>query len=1021
MAVKFSFLRLPLLIVLPLVLALPIGLRAQQSPYVDPALRALLRPAAQQALRNAVPVAGKPAPQALALDVAVRRNSVYDVPMVSLFARIRDEAAIADVQSAGGSIGSRVGSMITVDVPLEKLSALLASPHFTTFEASHTITVSNDSSMKVIRADLVRRASGGTWTGTAGRGVIVGFVDTGIDFTHDDFLDSNGAPRVLEVWDQTDQSGAPPAGMSYGRYCNQGMLATVVANPADRTACPEIDRNGHGTHVAGSAAGDGSAVGAGGTPFTYAGVAPLADIISVKAGEGTFSQTNVVDGLVWLEREARRLNKPMVVNLSLGTQSGAHDGTSIYETTIDSLSRAGFIVVVSAGNEGYNENDFNPDGTAPPRLPTYFHGSGAAGTSRDFTIDIHSYVADTGTCNDFVNFGLWYNSPDMLDVSVVRPDGGVVTAPFAQVKETDSAFGNVRIDNASSGVDPANNAYEADIRINDCGSGSPPVAGSWTIRVSSSHDGSGKPYHLWMYGQSLGSATMAFGAQNFDNHYVVSTPGNARSAVTVGAFFTKLCWNSPAKPDGPVCFTTREAVGDLARFSSGGPTRDGRLKPEITAPGLGIASARSRFASPAANRILFDGVHWINQGTSMAAPMVSGAIALLLQVHPTLTADGVKNILAQASDHDSFTSRVYDASADALPQYWWGYGKLNVCAALSVSGGATGADSGPVVITPAADTIPVNATTRFFSCSPAGGLIAFRSANSSIATVDANGTVHALQVGQTQIIAVSGAFADTADVVVTAPATLAITLRSVAPATTTLGKRGTQLPLLATTLRADGYEAIRVTQLSYRITGIDPAARIDLVVDANRNGVIDEGERTIASRQAALSGTPLQIDVQPDSLIVAQRDSVNLILAVEISGTQPNGAAFAAEFIPSGTHTTDIRSAATDRVTAPSGPLASSIAATTLLADNETFSLSENPVRSGRVVFNFASAPRSAAVYTLTGRRVADLKPRMIGNSVTWDLTNDNSERVATGAYLVLIDLGGSIIKQKLFVIAGAQ
>ena len=77
-------------------------------------------------------------------------------------------------------------------------------------------------------------------------------------------------------------------------------------------------------------------------------------------------------------------------------------------------------------------------------------------------------------------------------------------------------------------------------------------------------------------------------------------------------------------------------------------------------------------------------------------------------------------------------------------------------------------------------------------------------------------------------------------------------------------------------------------------------------------------------------------------------------------------------------------------------------------------------MRSGRVVFNFAETPRTAGVYTLTGRRVADLKKLMVGNSVSWDLTNDDGDRVATGAYIVIFDMAGRLVRAKLFVIAGA-
>ncbi|HUP89731.1 MAG TPA: S8 family serine peptidase, partial [Longimicrobiales bacterium] len=506
---------------------------AQQIPYVDPALRSV------------TPAAG----------VAMRPATAFDVARVSVFVLLADEGGVGELIAAGARIGSRVGNIVTADLRIDKLPTLFTSPHFKMFEAAREVRVQHDSSMKAIRADLVRRAQGGAWTGTTGRGVVVGVYDTGLDFNHDDFLDQAGNTRVLSIWDQTVTTGTPPAGFVYGTFCSRAAIQQTINTPGS-TACPQQDSNGHGTHVAGTAAGDGSAVGIGGTPFQYAGVAPLADLVIVKGGNGLFSESGIVDGLVFLERQAKQLNRPMVVNLSLGSQAGAHDGSRLYETVVDSLSRAGFIVVFSAGNEGTNNTDKNPDGTSPTPFTQYFHGSGVPGTSRDFTIEISPYLASTGVCNDFVNFSLWYEAADAFDVTIVRPDGGMVTAPFRQTREVDSPNGNVRIDNGSNGPNPRNNAFEADIRINDCGSGSPPAAGLWTLRVSTISSVTGKRFHFWMYAQDLGGASVARGRAGFDNHYTVTSPGNARSAITVGAFASRMCWNSPAKPEGPVCFLT---------------------------------------------------------------------------------------------------------------------------------------------------------------------------------------------------------------------------------------------------------------------------------------------------------------------------------------------------------------------------------------------------------------------------------------------------------------------------------
>jgi subtilisin family serine protease len=887
-------------------------------------------------------------------------------------------------------------------------------------EAAQSIRINHDSAMKAIRADEVRRLVGGVWTGATGAGVIVGVYDTGLDFRHDDFLDANGRTRLLGLWDQT-RSGTPPPGFALGHYCSQDAIQRVIDSPTDTSPCPEQDSNGHGTHTAGSAAGDGSAgVPPGSATHPYAGVAPMADLIIVKGGNGSFSESNILDGLRWLESQARALNRPMVVNLSLGGQTGAHDGSRLYEQGIDNLSRAGFIVVISAGNEGSNGNVRNRDGSPYVFSPVYIHGSGLAvtGTTREFTFEIPAFTPSAGACNEGVGFNLWYEGQDSLRVTLVRPDGTSHEHDRGAASSQDSPGGNIHISNAPSGPNPNNGAYEVLIQTNDCGaSRAAPAAGTWRLRVTTLGTGSGQAFHFWMNQNSLGGSAIARGRLGFDNRYVVGSPGNARTAITVGASAARNCWPSGTTQ---ICYLQVEEIGDLARFSSGGPTRDGRLKPEITAPGIAVVSALSRNAVVATNRITPDLAHLANQGTSMAAPQVTGTVALMLQIRPTLSSAEIRQIFARSAERDAFTSRVYGTGAGAQPSDWWGYGKLQVPRALCELGAAGALTF--VSITPAQDTLPQNATLRLEACAVGvAGTLAFESSNPAVATVDGAGVVHALEPGNTLIIARADTSADTAYVTVVPPATVVATGNSAAPGSATLGRARTLLTLLALHLRVNGFESVAIESLGFAIHGADPGARVVLAQDLDGNGRINAADRVI-SAVARGPGTADTIQVLTPMLTVAQRSSVALLVGLELSGAAANLAQFQISFVAPMTRTLGERSGARDRLEPVTVAITSASATTTVLDAGQVFSLSENPVRGHRVVFSFAERPRTAGIYTLTGRRVLDLT-RAIDQlgSVIWDLRNTEGTRVAPGVYLVIFDVGGRLIREKLFVMTPQQ
>lgn len=526
------------------------------------------------------------------------------------------------------TVAGRVAVLHTQGIDVEKLVQL---PFISRIQRSWPLTVNLDKSVPDIGANTVwSEVRDPTGRNVTGLGVVIGFVDTGIDVSHPDFTFPNGSTKILYVWDQT-LSGRPPVGFSYGYECNSGDI--------EAGGCRERDTFGHGTHVAGIAAGSGRANG------NYIGVAPGASIIFVKSGHEvcggsnwTFDSAQILDGINYIAKKAAQLGKRAVINLSLGGNIGGHDGSDPWEIALDQFVKQGTAVAVSAGNEAQEKS--------------HIRGQLAQGANVTFSISVKESTTDLA-------IDVWYSPQDEMAATLRTPNGRTYVIPTATGAKT-ANYGNV-----TAFANTGDFGKELYFEVNSAGQ--LPKDG-WTVTLSPRQISSNGVWDAWVDTVTCafpGAAFLSGAGYQIDQNITIGIPGTAHHVVTVGAYATKTAWEA----NGHVFGSIDAKTGGIATFSSLGPTRDGRTKPDIVAPGMFIVSARSN--STAKGDSDPDPFHRVLAGTSMAAPHAAGVIALMFQYAPDLPATELITILQQTARLDMNTDLLTAGSPV------WGFGKLD--------------------------------------------------------------------------------------------------------------------------------------------------------------------------------------------------------------------------------------------------------------------------------------------------------------------------------------------------------
>ena len=570
------------------------------------------------------------------------------------------------------------GQIVTVRVAPSRLANLEAVPGVAQVEACRVLRPHLDRSLKEVGASTT-----GTNMGLDGRGVVVGIVDTGLDFRHRDFQDAAGRTRLLYLLDfsQKPSSGGP--GEKYGArvYTKAEINAQLQADAALGANAPLLiphqDLSGHGTHVAGIATGTGLDAAKGFNPGRYVGVAPGAHIIAVQAAkknDSAFHDADVLSAIKFIFDQAAALGLPAVVNLSLGTQLGPHDGTSNLANAISAFTgphKPGKVIVASAGNDG--GRDIHASGY--PRLE---------GEAR-VTLEIPDYTPTSA--RELVHLEIWYDGT--LDLALTSPAGKHLgTIPTGESMEQLTDEGLVKLLNAPSGPYKGNGRNQAVLVVDERDDKSP-APGRWTLTAR----GDAERFDVWLVNPAINGPTGRPRLRGpLDPDIRLSSPGTARGVITVAAYNTRTAWESMA---GKMSLTYAR-VGEHAYFSATGPALDGRFIPDVSAPGQFITSAMSRHAQPLGPRSSFyvadiPGALWAKdqtrgllRGTSQAAPHVTGVVALLLQKSPRLTIEQVRELLRVGARCDG-PGMV--PGAGWSPR--WGFGKLDAARSLAALSGAS--------------------------------------------------------------------------------------------------------------------------------------------------------------------------------------------------------------------------------------------------------------------------------------------------------------------------------------------
>lgn len=414
--------------------------------------------------------------------------------------------------------------------------------------------------------------------GLSGQGVLVGIVDSGVDWQHPDFCNKDGTSRILRLWDQSllaKPGEDPPEGYAAGvEYTKTDIDRALRLSGAEgKQIVREQDFSGHGTSVLGIAAGNGRASGG-----VNRGVAYTSDIIAVKMGipgENSFPRTaELMQGVDYLVRQAAELGRPMAVNISFGNNYGSHRGDSLPEIYLTNISNTGRTVIcVGTGNNGNDR----------------IHTSGTLDTGQSTEIQF-----SVSSREKTLNVQLWKSYADEMEISLVTPSGQRI-GPLAEQIGTQ----RYRTENTELLIyygKPGPFQVTQEVYFDFIPQQEYILSGVWRLELRGRRIKDGG-YQLWLPGGQVLNPGTGFYYPKAEE--TLTIPSTAEKVISVGAYDSRL--NAPAD------------------FSGRGGERITYFKPDLVAPGVEITAP------------VPGGGYGTVTGTSFAAPFVTGSAALLME------------------------------------------------------------------------------------------------------------------------------------------------------------------------------------------------------------------------------------------------------------------------------------------------------------------------------------------------------------------------------------------------------